>query len=129
MNENELWWKVRLLLKNGRCCFDRGCELAVVAFTSLSSTYSLSRLSPIVSIFLIVLTTVSSIIPLECNACRSVLSSSNGFLVSSSDVARALNCDLFNKLTVLQEPVRCVSSHFHHLFGCECAIKLCSSPR
>ena len=66
---------VSLLLKNVRRCFDRGCEMAVVAFTSLCSTYSLCSFSPIVSIFLmIVLTTVSSSIPLEYNGCRSVLS-------------------------------------------------------
>ena len=40
--------------------------MAVVAFTSLCSTYSPSSFSPIVSIFLIVFTTVSSSIPLEC---------------------------------------------------------------
>ena len=68
--------------------------MAVVAFTSLCSTYSLSRVSPIVSIFLIVLTTVSSSIPLEYNTCRSVLSSSNGFLISPSDVTRALTCSI-----------------------------------
>ena len=85
---------VTLLLKDGRCCSDRGYEMAVVAFTSLCSTYSLCSLSPIVSIFLIVLTTGSSSIPLECNACRSVLSSSNGFLISSSDVTRALTCSM-----------------------------------
>ena len=64
------------------------------AFTSLCSTYSLCSFSPIVSIFQIVLTTVSSSIPLEYSACRSVLSSSNGFLVSSSDVSRALTCSM-----------------------------------
>ncbi len=47
---------VPLLLKNGICCFDRGwCEMVVVAFTSLCSTYSLCSFSSIVSIFLVVL--------------------------------------------------------------------------
>ena len=82
------------MLKDGRCCSGRGYEMAVVAFTSLCSTYSLCSFSPIVSIFLIVLTTVSSSIPLECNTCRSVLSSSNGFLISSSGVTRVLTCSM-----------------------------------
>ena len=64
------------------------------AFTSLCTTYSLCSFSPIVSIFQIVLTTVSSSIPLEYSACRSVLSSSNGFLISPSDVTRALTCSM-----------------------------------
>ena len=68
--------------------------MAVVAFTSLCSTYSLCSFSPIVSIFLIVLTTVYSSIPLEYNAFISVRSSSNGFLISSSDVTRALTCSI-----------------------------------
>ena len=41
--------------------------MAVVAFTSLCSTCSLHRFSPIISIFLVVLTTVSLSVHLEYN--------------------------------------------------------------
>ena len=68
--------------------------MAFVAFTSLFTTFSLCSFSPIVSIFLIVLTTVASSIPLEYNACRSVLSSSNRVFISSSDVTRTLTCSM-----------------------------------
>ena len=68
--------------------------MAVVAFISLCSSCSLCSFSPIVSIFLTVLTFVTSSISLEYNACRSVLSSSNGFLISSNDVTRALTCPI-----------------------------------
>ena len=51
--------------------------MAVVDFACLCSTYSLCSFSPIVSIFLIVLTTVSSSISSGSNASRYALSSMN----------------------------------------------------
>ena len=66
--------------------------MAVVDFTCLCSTYSLRSFSPIVSIFLIVLTTVSSSISSVSNASRYALSSRNGFPISSIEVTNALTC-------------------------------------
>ena len=66
--------------------------MAVVDFTCLCSTYSLCTFSPMVSIFLIVLTTVSSNISSGSNASRYALSSRNGFPISSIEVTNALTC-------------------------------------
>ena len=76
--------------------------MAVAAFTSLCSTYSLCSFSPFVSILLIVLNTVSLSISVGYNASRSKLSSMNGFPYLQ---LRSLKLyPVYRKLTLLREP-------------------------
>ena len=99
--------------------------MAVVDFNCLCSTYPLCSFSPIVSIFLILLTTVSSSISSESNASRYyALSSRNGFPISSIEVTNALTC-LFVESLLHCRNLFVVSNRTFTMVSYECALKLC----